>query len=124
MKKVCPTCGRNRRLDKQYYNNRSRPNKKSGECKDCQSDRNRRDRRTLRYKILKRKSNKKWRQDNKDHVKNYNADYYRKNKERIMSRRNTESILIIENPDKKKINKSSSTKKNSYDIIIDPKRKE
>jgi len=124
MKKVCPTCGRNRRLDKQYYNNRSRPNKKNGECKDCQSDRNRRDRQSLRYKILKRKRDKKWKQDNKDHVKNYNANYYRKNKERIMSRRNTESILIIENPDKKKINKSSSTKKNSYDIVIDPKRKE
>ena len=122
MKKVCPTCGRNRRLDKQYYNNRSRPNKKNGECKDCQSDRNRRDRQSLRYKILKRKRDKKWKQDNKDHVKNYNANYYRKNKERIMSRRNTESILIIENPDKKKINKSSSTKKNSYDIVIDPKR--
>jgi SRSO17 transposase len=124
MKKVCPSCGRNRRLDKKYYNNRSRPNKKNGECKDCQSDRNKRSKQMIRYKNLKAKRDRKWKQENKDHIKKYNADYYKKNKERIMSRRNTESILIIENPSKKKINKSSSTKKNTYDIVIDPKRKE
>lgn len=78
----------------------------------------------IRYKNLKAKRDRKWKQENKDHIKKYNADYYKKNKERIMSRRNTESILIIENPSKKKINKSSSTKKNTYDIVIDPKRKE
>lgn len=124
MKKVCPSCGRNRRLDKKYYNNSSRPNKKNGECKDCQRDRNKRSKQMIRYKNLKAKRDRKWKQENKDHIKKYNTDYYKKNKERIMSRRNTESILIIENPSKKKINKSSSTKKNTYDIVIDPKRKE
>ena len=123
MKKVCPTCGRNRRIDKKYYNNRSRSDGKQSECKDCQVIRNKGIIKKPSYYISKRKRDRNWREHNKDHVKKYNADYYRRNKERIMSRRNTESILIIENPSKKKINKSSSNK-NFPDIVINPQRKE
>ena len=41
-----------------------------------------------------------------------------------MSRRNTESILIIENPGKKKINTSRYKRKKIIDdIVINPQRK-
>jgi len=124
MKKICPTCGKNRRLDKKYYNNRSRTNGKQVECKDCQRDRNNRLKQTERYKILKRKRDKRWKRENKIKVKNYNAEYYKKYKERIISRRNTESILIIDNGDKKKINTSRPIrKKYTDDIVINPQRK-
>jgi hypothetical protein len=124
MKRTCPTCGKNRRLDKKYYNNKSRTNGKQVECKDCQSDRNNRLKQTERYKIFKRKRDRKWKQENRDKVKNYNAEYYKKYKERIMSRRNTESILIIDNGDKKKINTSRPIrKKYPDDIVINPQRK-
>jgi hypothetical protein len=124
MKKICPTCGKNRRLDKKYYNNKSRTNGKQVECKDCQRDRNNRLKQTERYKILKRKRDKKWKNENKVKVKKYNSEYYKKYKERIMSRRNTESILIIENGNKKKINTSRPIrKKYPDDIVINPQRK-
>lgn len=124
MKKICPTCGKNRRLDKKYYNNKSRTNGKQVECKECQRDRNNRAKQTERYKIFKRKRDKKWKQGNRDKVKNYNSEYYKKYKERIMSRRNTESILIIENGNKKKINTSRPIqKKYTDDIVINPQRK-
>jgi len=123
MKRICPTCGKNRKFGK-YYNNRSRSNGKQVECKDCQTIRNKQDRQTLRYKIFKRKRDKKWKENNRDKIKKYNADYYKRNKERIMSRRNTESILIVENGSKKKINRSRHhIKKYIDDIVIDPKRR-
>lgn len=123
MKRICPTCGKNRKFGK-YYNNRSRSNGKQVECKDCQTIRNKQDRQTLRYKIFKRKRDKKWKENNRDKVKKYNADYYKRNKERIISRRNTESILIVENGSKKKINRSRHhIKKHIDDIVIDPKRR-
>lgn len=123
MKRICPTCERNRKFGK-YYNNKSRISGKQVECKDCQTIRNKQDRQTIRYKIFKRKRDKKWKENNRDKVKRYNADYYRSNKERIMSRRNTESILIVENGSKKKINRSRHhIKKYIDDIVIDPKRR-
>lgn len=123
MKKVCPVCGRNRRLGK-YYNNSDRIDGKQDQCKDCQRARNKADKVTDRYRILKRSRDKKWKRDNKNSVKAYNSEYYRKYKDRIMSRRNTESILIIENPDQKKINTTRySRKKFQDDIVINPQRK-
>ena len=124
MKKRCPSCGRSRRLDKRYYNNSSRTNGKQDECIDCQKSRNGEASKTEKYKKMKRVANKNWRRRNREHVSNYNASYYEKNKERIMSRRNTESIVIIENGSKKNINKDSSNKKQNYipDIVINPRR--
>ena len=127
MKRICPSCGKNRRLDKKYYNNRSRTNGKQVECIDCQTLRNKGLKQTERYKYFKRKRDKKWKRDNVDHIKKYNSEYYKRHKERIMSRRNTESILIIENGrknSKKKINRTSNNQKKYGDIIINPKRKE
>lgn len=124
MKRICPSCGKNRRLDKKYYNNRDRSNGKQVECIDCQILRNKSAKQTERYKIFKRKRDKRWKQDNRDYVKKYNSEYYKRHKERIMSRRNTESILIIENGSKKKINRTSNNQKKYGDIIINPKRKE
>jgi hypothetical protein len=124
MKRICPSCGKNRRLERKYYNNIYRSNGKQVECIDCQNFRNKSAKQTERYKTLKRKRDKKWKQDNRNHLKKYNSEYYKKYKERIMSRRNTESILIIENGSKKKINRTSNNQKKYGDIIINPKRKE
>lgn len=123
MKKVCPGCGRNRRLRK-YHNNSYQPDGKQIQCKDCQKARNSRASKTPHYKELKRDRDKNWKKNNRDSVKEYNRRYYIKHKERIISRRNTESILIIENPDQKKINTSSNRMKIiKDDIVINPQRK-
>jgi hypothetical protein len=123
MKKRCPECGRLRRLGR-FYNNKSQPDGKQIQCKDCQKKRNAAAKKTEHYRVLKRKRDEKWKSKNRDHVQRYNRDYYQKNRERIISRRNTESIIIIENPDKKKINTSRrKTKKFKDDIVINPQRK-
>jgi len=123
MKKICPGCGRNRRLGK-YYNNSYQPDGKQIHCKDCQKKRNAAARRTEHYRILKRKRDKDWKKKNKELVKESNRRYYLKHKDRIMSRRNTESIIIIENPDQEKINTSRySRKKYDGDIVLNPQRK-
>jgi len=96
-----------------------------GICKDCQLTRNKEDRKTENYRKLKRIRDKKWKQDNKDWMKDYNAQYYKKYKERVMARRNTESILIIENGSKKSINRTRN-KTPKYipdDIVINPQRR-
>ncbi len=123
MKKICPACGRNRRLGR-FYNNRTRPDGKQDQCKECQRKRNQADRKTENYRVLKRKRDQKWKRENRISVQEYNAAYYKKHKERIMSRRNTESIIIIENPDQKKINTSRYKRKKIIDdIVINPQRK-
>jgi hypothetical protein len=127
MKKVCPKCGRNRNLEKKWYDDNHNGGKQSC-CKDCQSFRHKQYRQTLRYKILKKANNERYKKKNKDKIKKYNADYYRKNKERIMfnlkSRKLTESILIPENMEEKKINRTRYNRKTTdYNIVIDPKRK-
>jgi len=123
MKKRCPGCGRNRKFGK-YYNNSYQPDGKQIQCKDCQRKRNAAARKTEHFRILKRKRDKNWKSKNRELVKESNKNYYQKHKERIMSRRNTESILIIENPDQKKINTSRYIHKNFQDdIVINPQRK-
>ena len=125
MKKICPGCGRNRRLDRKYHNNKTRSDGKQVYCRDCQRDLEKQASRTEHWKILKRKRENRWRRKNKETVKKYNADYYARHKERIMSRRNTESILIIENGSKKSINKSRrKTQKYTDDIVINPQRRD
>jgi len=121
MKKRCPACGRVRG-PKKYYNNSHQTDGKQIQCKDCQKKMNAR--KTENTRRLKRERDKKWKSENRDHVKEYNRIYYQKHKERIMSRRNTESIIIIENPDQKKINTSRyKTKKFRDEIVINPQRK-
>lgn len=123
MKKICPECGRNRRVGK-FYKNSDRPDGKQDQCKDCQKKRGAAARKTEHYKLLKRKRDKDWKKKNKEQVKESNKNYYQKHKDRIMSRRNTESIIIIENPDQKKINTSRySRKKYDGDIVLNPQRK-
>ena len=123
MKKRCPACGRLRRL-KRYYNNSFQPDGKQIQCKDCQKKRNAAARKTEHYRKLKKKRDKEWKNKNRELVKEYNSNYYQKHKERILSRRNTESIIIIENPDQKKINTSRVIrKKYKDDIVINPQRK-
>lgn len=123
MKKRCPTCGRNRRIGK-FYNNSFQTDGKQIQCKDCSKLMNINSRSKESSKILKRKRDKDWRKKNRILVKKYNTAYYNRHKERIMSRRKTESILIIENPSKKKINTSRYKRKNfKDDIVLNPQRK-
>lgn len=123
MKKRCPACERLRRIGK-FYNNSFQPDGKQIQCKDCSKPMNIQSRMNESYKIGKRKRDKEWRKKNSILVQKYNSDYYQRNKERIKSRRNTESIIIIENPDKKKINTSRYNRKKFIDdIVINPQRK-
>lgn len=126
MKKLCPQCGRNRRIDKKW-NSCSWKGTQSV-CKDCQSINNKRYRNHPKYKFLKKRIDKRYREKNKDKIKKYKAEYYQKNKQRILtdarSRKLTESVLIFENTDKKKINMTRYKRDPSkHEIVIDPKRK-
>ena len=119
MKKKCLCCGRNRRIGK--FGRRSRySDGKNPYCRDCMRDkRNNYVNKPIGRRKLK-EAKEKWRNNNKNHISNYNKKYYKKNKERIMynikSKKNTESIMVFE--DEKKINKSREISI----ITIDPKR--
>lgn len=125
MKKICKYCGRNRKIGKFGKLSRS-PDGKNYYCRDCMRTM------TKNYKtssigILKQKrAVNKWKRKNKNHIKDYNREYYIKNRDRILynkkCREETECVLIKEDVEKtvqKKINKSRKVPI----IKIDPKRK-
>lgn len=126
MKKVCKMCGRNRKIGK-FGKLSAKSDCKNIYCRECMR------KITNRYKctpIGRRKqikAVKKYKDRNKESIKDYNRQYYLKNKERILlykkSRENTESILITEKSNIKKINNNNKKKKKHSVIVINPKRK-
>lgn len=118
MKKVCPSCKRNRRIGK-FAKNSSKPDGKQVYCRECQKKYVDSYQGTFKGLKKKRKANKNWKEKNKEHTKEYNKKYYAKYKERIISRRNTISSRIVENTGIKKINKSRKVR--YRDVVIDPK---
>jgi hypothetical protein len=125
MKKVCKCCGRNRKIGK-FGRLSASSDGKNPYCRECMREI------TKRYKtssigILKQeKAVKKWKKKNKKHIKEYNKDYYLKNKSRILynkkCREDTECMLITEIPEKTKQRKINKSRK-VYIIEINPKRK-
>lgn len=118
MKKICPGCGRNRRIGK-FAKNTSRKDGKQIYCRECQKNFVDSYHNTIRGYKKKKKANTDWKNRNKDHISEYNKKYYQKYKERIISRRNTISSRITENTGIKKINKSRKVR--YRDVVIDPK---
>jgi hypothetical protein len=125
MKKICKRCGRNRKIGK-FGKLSSKPDGKNIYCRDCMKEIRSRYDKTPKGVFLNKKSIDDWKRNNKEHIKEYNKQYYLKNKERILynkkAREETECILITETPKKtvkEKINKSSDV----CTIVINPKRK-
>lgn len=125
MKKICKRCGRNRKIGK--FGKQSRMSDgKNPYCRDCMRDIVRRYKSTIKGKLVQKISSKKWKKNNPEKVKRYNIEYYKKKKDRILynirSKKDTESILITENPKKSKQTKINKVRK--VVIEINPKRKE
>ena len=118
MKKICPGCNRNRRIGR-FARNTSMQDNKQIYCRECQKKFVDSYQNTFKGYKKKLKANSAWKKNNKEHVSDYNKKYYQKYKERIMSRRNTESSRIVENTGQEKINKSRKVR--YKDIVIDPK---
>ena len=118
MKKICPGCNRNRRIGR-FARNTSMQDNKQIYCRECQKKFVDSYQNTFKGYKKKLKANSEWKKNNKEHVSDYNKKYYQKYKERIMSRRNTESSRIVENTGQEKINKSRKVR--YKDIVIDPK---
>jgi hypothetical protein len=124
-KKICKGCGRNRKLGK-FGKLSSSPDGKNIYCRDCMRAFRRRYNETPKGKMILQKCIQTWKDNNKEHIKDYNKQYYLKNKERILynkrAREETECILITEKPkktNKRKINKD----RDICTIKINPTRK-
>lgn len=122
MKKVCKKCGRNRKIGK-FGKDSSKPDGKRIYCRDCVSLMNKSYARTPEGRAKKKKCIQAYKDKNADAIREYNKDYYIKNKDRIMyNKKVRECTLNTENPQKRehrKINKGRNVC-----IVIDPKRKE
>ncbi len=123
MKKICTCCGRNRKIGK--FGKLSRTSDcKNIYCRDCMRDFRNGYSCTLKGSKATKKAIEKWKKKNKSKVREYNKEYYQKNKERILfSRKITKPTLItekFENNSNPNINKN----REMYLIKINPKRKE
>lgn len=125
MKKICQCCGRNRKIGK-FGKLSASADGKNYYCRECMRRYTKGYKCTIKGRIIQQSCSKKWKKNNKDVVKEYNRQYYKKNKARILynkkAREETECVLIFENPKKSndlKINKIREI----CSINIDPKRK-
>lgn len=125
-KKICKGCGRNRKIGK--FGQRSRmKDGKNPYCRDCMREYNKRYKKSPKGKSVQELSIKKYKKKKEDEIKEYNKQYYIKNRQRILynkkCRETTESVNIFDE-DIKKIKKKSINKSREVDIIvINPKRK-
>lgn len=123
MKKICKCCGRNRKIGK-FGQLSNSSDGKNPYCRDCMRDFTNSYKNSPKGKKIQEVCVRKWKTKNKKAIKDYNREYYIKNKARILynkrAREETECVLIIENPEKpiqRKINKGREI----CTIIIDPK---
>ena len=139
-KKICKCCGRNRKLGK-FGKLSSSPDGKNRYCRDCMKEFRRRYNETPKGQLLTKICIQKWKDTNKEHIKEYNKQYYLNNRERILynkkCRETTECMFMTQKP---KNNKSRKPKNNKLEkskfsdnkkinkgrevcIVINPKRK-
>lgn len=128
MKKVCKKCGRNRRIGK-FGKLSANTDKKNKYCRDCMRAMTRRYKSSAIGMVKQKKSEKKYKNNNKEKISNYNREYYIKNRDRILynkkSREETECILISSNDkkyDEKQVKKNINKDREKC-IVINPKRK-
>jgi len=126
MKKICKGCGRNRKLSK-FGKQSRRPDGKNLYCKDCMRLYNKRYRQSSKGSSIQKNCVLRYKEKNKDNIKEYNRQYYIKNKTRILynkkCREETECVMIFdEKPHKPNVEKINKSRKLDT-IIINPKRK-
>jgi predicted Fe-S protein YdhL (DUF1289 family) len=126
MKKICKGCGKNRRLGKFGKQLRSSDGK-NPYCKDCMRLYNKRYKRSSKGSSIQKNCVLRYKEKNKDIIKEYNRQYYIKNKARILynkkCRETTECVNIFdENPKKPNVKKINKLRKVDT-IVINPKRK-
>lgn len=124
MKKICKKCGRNRKIGKFGIDYRNNDGKRIY-CRDCIKEYNKLYKNTHAGNVKHKKSVENWKNKNKISISNYNKEYYKKNRRRILydkkCREETESVLIFE--DDVKVEKKKNKTEDKYNIIINPKRK-
>lgn len=125
-KKICIGCERNRRIGK-FGRDKNGPDGKRIYCRDCVSILNKNYKLTPRGKRKHEKSVKKWKSKNKERIRQYNKNYYKENKERIMYKneciKRTECVIIKEDTKKNDKISINSNKQKENVIIINPKKR-
>lgn len=124
VKKVCKRCGRNRKIGK-FGVLSSKPDSKNIYCRDCMKEIRSKYNGTIKGTLLNKQCIDNWKRNNKDEIKEYNKQYYLKNKSRILYNKKClenkkENLLIERCTTQKKINKD----RKECEIVINPKRKE
>jgi len=124
MKKICKCCGRNRKIGK-FGKKTSNPDGKNIYCRDCMRKITKKYKSSQKGKLIQQKCNEKWKKNNKNAIKKYNKEYYKKKKHIILynkkAKEETECILITENSKKCKQLKINKDRKIDS-IKINPKR--
>jgi hypothetical protein len=127
MKKICKGCGRNRRLGKFGVQKRM-PDGKNIYCRDCMRAYIRRYKKSPKGSFIQKNCVAKYKDRNKDKIKEYNKQYYIENKNRIIynkkCREETECVMIFDESDKKPDIKKINKDRKLDTIVINPKRKE
>lgn len=121
-------CGRNRKIGK-FGKLSAKTDCKNIYCRECMRKITNRYKCTPIGRLKQIKAVKKYKDKNKEVIKEYNRQYYLKNKERILynkrAREDTECILIIDEQEKRTKNKINNNRKKECNniIVINPKRK-
>lgn len=126
MKKICIGCGRNRRIGR-FGNQTRMPDGKNPYCRDCMRSYTKNYKNSQKGKYIQAKCKEKYKTNNKDKIREYNKEYYKKNRDRILynkkCRETTECVMIFDE-DLKKLEQKKINKVRKLDtIFIDPKRK-
>lgn len=125
-KKICIGCNRLRKIGK-FGNKTKSSDGKNPYCRDCMRIITSNYKSSLKGSISQKKSVNKYKAKNVEKIKEYNKDYYIKNKARILynkrCREDTECVMIFDEPEKKIRKKKINKDNKKYIIEIDPKRK-
>jgi hypothetical protein len=118
--KICGRCKVKKRIGL-FGLNKTTKDGKQLYCKDCFKMSRKKYSITPRAKSKDSKRVTLWKNNHKDKIKKYNAEYYLKNKELLKSKKNTECVMIIETPNNNINRKRRNKRICVMDIVIDPK---
>jgi hypothetical protein len=126
MKKICKGCGRKRKLGK-FGQQARMSDGKNPYCKDCMRLYNKKYKNSPKGSSIQKSCVLKYKTKNKEKIKEYNRQYYIKNKDIILynkkCRETTECVMIFdETPIESNIKNINKDRKLDV-IVINPKRK-
>jgi hypothetical protein len=123
MKKICKGCGKNRKIGKFGILSRSADGK-NYYCRDCMKLVTKRYRSSFKGRKSVKKSNEKYKGNNKEKISEYNRKYYRDNIDRILYNKKCRETLTCEEETFEYPKKTNKIKINKSGVIeINPKRK-